>query len=294
MYCIYHKDDLDGICSAAIIDKHTKEYEQDCKFIGLSYSELDSFVLPELEKEEKIWVVDFSLKEKDMLKLIEQKQLVWIDHHQSSINKFKNYTIPGSLSSSKAACELTWDYLYDSYAPSSIRYLSSYDIWDHKDERILPFQYGMRLKEINYDSKIWSILLNSDDSEYPSLITTLLEAGEIILEYQMKEYKKYAEGAAFEGILRTYKKDYKVLACNQLFGGSKVVESKWDPQKHDCMMLFGWRKNKWQVSFYTNNSKNSIDCAELAEKFGGGGHKAAAGCILNDLSISNSIIILEE
>ena len=31
-------------------------------------------------------------------------------------------------------------------------------------------------------------------------------------------------------------------------------------------------------AFKTNNSTVEIDCSKIAEKFGGGGHKRAAGC----------------
>ena len=39
---------------------------------------------------------------------------------------------------------------------------------------------------------------------------------------------------------------------------------------------------QWVCSFYSN--KEDIDCSIMASRLGGGGHKGAAGCTINQLT----------
>jgi len=58
MFVLYHKD-LDGICSAAIVNKFEKE--KDIKFQDINYNEDIPF--KKIDKKEKTYIVDFSLTE---------------------------------------------------------------------------------------------------------------------------------------------------------------------------------------------------------------------------------------
>jgi nanoRNase/pAp phosphatase (c-di-AMP/oligoRNAs hydrolase) len=46
-------------------------------------------------------------------------------------------------------------------------------------------------------------------------------------------------------------------------------------------MLFTFNGSKWVVSLYTKNP--DIDVSEIAYRYGGGGHKAAAGFVTDDI-----------
>jgi oligoribonuclease NrnB/cAMP/cGMP phosphodiesterase (DHH superfamily) len=96
-----------------------------------------------------------------------------------------------------------------------------------------------------------------------------LEAGKIALKYRDNYYaglvKAWSFFVNFEG--------YKAIACNagsvssQLFD---IVE-----EEYDIMMPFVFNGKKWTVSLYTK--KENIDVSEIALKYGGGGHRKAAG-----------------
>lgn len=137
---VWHRSDLDGVCSAAIV----KHFVPDCELHGIDYG--DTFpwdkVRPGIDAENDplwadcfkpengyvagesweqlrftkraVYLVDFSLKPEDMKRLAEVSDLVWIDHHRTALKAwFEDPERPvakvvGDIRF--AACELTWMY----------------------------------------------------------------------------------------------------------------------------------------------------------------------------------------
>lgn len=192
MIGIYHHNDLDGICSGAIM----KYKYPNIKLIGLSHDEVLNV---SIEEGEEVIIADISLPLYNM-KGISKKtngNLTWIDHHKSSISDYNEFikTEPFKIKIVHeigiAACELTWKTLFpDVPVPFAVQLLSSYDVWDKTrfdwDKLILPFQYGMRLdsgnKIENFNSNIFKI--NLDNGDYSNLFQVIYNSGINVLEYQ--------------------------------------------------------------------------------------------------------------
>lgn len=267
MKCFYHKSDLDGHCSGAII----KQNYPNCEMIGVDYKDrIKQFLI---RPDETIFVVDFSFPMDDMFTLNNISTLHWIDHHKTSIDevtKFKFIATGGqSLEIGKAGCELTWEYIYPSKPmPISVMLLGRYDVWDHKDLRVLPFQFGMRTLTDTHPDQIflWSKIFNSND-----YVLELINIGNIILNYQKIQDDMYAKGMSYE----TEFEGYRAIVLNKPFSNSKVFDSVYDPNKHDIMIIFGVKPKQIKYTLYSN--KPSIDVSKIAKKYGGGGHKGAAG-----------------
>lgn len=148
MIFIYHKNDLDGICSAAI----AKYKYPEIKLIGLDNGDVLDVKIGEGEE---VIIADISLPMSNMkgVSIKTEGKFTWIDHHQSSINDFKNFEpfkVNAVLQVGVAACELTWKTLFpDIPVPFAVQLLSAYDVWDKSrfnwNDLTLPFQYGMRL-----------------------------------------------------------------------------------------------------------------------------------------------------
>lgn len=268
MKCFYHKSDLDGQCSGAIV----KYVYPECEMFPIDYG--DEFPWEQITPGERIFMVDFSLQPfKHMEALAQHTGLIWIDHHKTAIEEDeKAYTIiKGKREISKAACELTWEYLFkDKPIPRAVYLLGRYDVWDHEDPDTLPFQMGMRMENWNPTKKEtikkWERLFNNSWE-----VENKLVEGRIIVEYQTQQNKKYAEACAFPLNF----KGLRFIAANALLTNSKLFDPVWDGEKHDAMLVFGWVKNKWKVSMYT--SKPGIDVGQVAKEMGGGGHAGAAG-----------------
>lgn len=283
MKCFYHSADLDGHCSGAII----KHFYQECELIGINYGQ--PFPWDTVENNEPVFMVDFSLQPfEDMIRLANVATLVWIDHHKTAIDEsiahHVNLAIPGLREVGRAGCELTWTYIQDYVmrdkeekepVPVAVTLLGRYDVWDHKDPRTLPFQYGMRMYNTRPEyAGIWASLL---DRQYAPVIDAILEKGTMILEYEAQSNAKYVASAAFPVMLD----GLKCIAVNKLMANSKLFDAVWDPHTYDAMLSFGWRGSQWTVSLYTD--RPDIDVSEVAKRRGGGGHKGAAGFQCTDL-----------
>jgi len=77
MKCFYHKSDLDGHCSGAII----KYFFPECEMIGVDYKSVLDF--NEIGINETVYVLDFSFDRETMDKLNQKAELIWMDHHKS-------------------------------------------------------------------------------------------------------------------------------------------------------------------------------------------------------------------
>ena len=277
--CLYHKADLDGLCSGALVSL----FERNCKMVGIDYGE--KYDPPKPEDVEKLYLVDFSFQPiEKMIELsdhIGRDKLVWIDHHKSAIEEAKRVglnTLPGAREIGKAGCELTWGYFSPSTnIPEAVRLLGRYDVWDLQDG-VLAFQYGMRAKVKGVHDPIWTVLL---DNHAQALAATkeIMREGEAILEYVKLDNEKYLASCGFESQLE----GHTAIVLNRL-ASSQAFEGSYDPKKHDMMIAFVRKNAAWRVSLFS--TKESIDCSAIAKKFGGGGHKGAAGFICENLPFS--------
>ena len=278
MKCFYHKSDLDGKCSAAIVHY----FEPKAELIPIDYNE--PFPWDIVGEMETIYMVDFSLQPfEDMLKLNNHCNLIWIDHHITAIKSHKESKIlfTGIQRVGSGACQLVWEYFKSDSVPLAIKLLAEYDVWNHEDPRTLPFQYGMINRDNNPESLIWKALFDAEHSDLH--FRGILSDGVVILEYQTKQNKIQAKSACFETVFQ----GLTLLAANVGYTNSKFFDSVWDEEKYDAMCTFHWRKNQWNISLYA--TKETIDVGKLAKKFGGGGHKHAAGFSYKTLPFSPAL-----
>lgn len=265
MKCFYHKSDLDGRCSGAII----KSYYSYCEMIGIDYN--DALDLELVTPFETVYVVDFSFNRDEMDKLNKYVDLIWIDHHKSAIEKCDGLIIKGNREIGKAGCELTWEYIHgDIPLPKAVYYLGRYDVWDHSDENTLSFQYGMReYDDTRPDTAImfWEHLFHMD---YQGLFH-IIDRGKLIMQYQARQDANYAKAMAYE--LEFH--GYRAVIMNKPMTNSLAFKSVYDPDKHDIMIAFGVKPDGIKYTLYCD--KPDIDVSIIATTYGGGGHQGVAG-----------------
>ena len=284
MKCFYHSADLDGHCSGAIV----KLIHPICKMYPINYG--DDFPWEEINQGERVFMVDFSLQPfEQMAKLASRCDLTWIDHHKSAIEDHKNWnnehteylSIKGVRKVGIGACSLVWGYLFPEYSqPDPVKRIAEYDVWNHKHPFTLPFQYGARMYDTDPSKKegmlFWRSLLLPDEEAPFVTYSQVVKEGAICLKFEEQQNKKackLAFGIEFEGL--------KCVAINRP-ANSKVFESVWDPKKYDVMLSFYLRKpDQWTVNLFTD--KPDIDVSEIAKKYGGGGHRGAAGFQCSEL-----------
>jgi hypothetical protein len=118
-------------------------------------------------------------------------------------------------------------------------------------------------------SIVWKILFFEPDTS--RLISNLIEKGRTIVAYNKQsdaEYaREYAYEIEFEGL--------RALCINSTKHSSMILESVYDPLKHDIMIVYTQGRSGYRVSLYT--TKPEVDCSKIAEKYHGGGHVSASG-----------------
>jgi oligoribonuclease NrnB/cAMP/cGMP phosphodiesterase (DHH superfamily) len=148
------------MCSGAIV----KYRFPDAVMYPINYG--DEFPFNEIELEDTVYMVDFCLQpfgfmQRLSMLLAGTGELIVIDHHKTTLDKWsKSHTVYGYwlLQTDKAACELTWEYLFpDKPVPLAVKLLSLYDSWRFQghelEDIVLPFQMRMRMEEL--DPKDW-------------------------------------------------------------------------------------------------------------------------------------------
>jgi oligoribonuclease NrnB/cAMP/cGMP phosphodiesterase (DHH superfamily) len=276
MKVIYHND-FDGKASAAIIAKYHRERGDKLKikdFIEINYNkQLD---IGNVWTDELVYIVDYSLKpeEWDMVQK-NTSNLIWIDHHISAIQKYSvlDRKLNGIRRDGTAACELTWEFFYPlEDIPYAIKLLGDYDVWAHQyGSDTINFQNGLKAHDTHPLSDIWN---NALDINYKTWTYDLISyEGNVITSYIKKEYaiisKSYCFEVKFEGL--------NALVCNSHERQSSLFDAVYNEEKHDIMIPFIFDGDNWVFSLYT--IKDDIDCSVIATKYGGGGHKKAAGFV---------------
>ena len=276
MKIFYHRGDLDGKASAAVL---RRKYP-DAEFIGAEYGDTISAYVAKIIPGEDVIIVDYMFEPfSTMIGVSKKANLVWIDHHWAAIRQYvdagKPFTaVVGKEDNAKAACELAWEYCFPTKrVPFTIKQLSLYDTWHHNnDEAILQFQYGAQLYLNDVNAPLWEELLNWEHNPTQKIVD-IIDAGQVIMRYAEQNNRSMAKEYAFEIEFE----GYKTLVMNTVSKGSQLFKSVATPE-HKLRMVFCMTSNRqWKFSVYTEDP--SIDCGALCAKHGGGGHKGAAGFV---------------
>jgi len=283
-HCVYHKADLDGKCSAAIVLK----LYPDVTLHGIDYGE--PFPWEKFKKHDKVFMVDFSLPWDQMLRLHDHVNLVWIDHHESSLDACAahqaantDFHITGKRKIGIGACQLVWKYLFPAEpTPRAVQLLAQFDVWEHSDPDVLPFQFGMLLEDIEPRSRVWQRLLHSAKGGFDfagAEMEGLLSRGEGAHTYHKTDNAKKAESLWFPTTVIAVGGgvEIPVMAINAGPHANMMFDSIWDPEKFHAKCAFYWNPGigKWSVRLYT--TRDDVNCAKISSYFGGGGHAKAAG-----------------
>lgn len=275
MKCFHHTD-LDGHCSGAIV----KESYAEAELISFNWG--DEIPWDSITPGEVVFMCDVGMPVEDYRRMNSIADFYLIDHHQSNLQDIEEagLELQGLCDVQRSGCELTWEWLHpDEPEPDVVRLLGRYDVWDTgpgMQEEYMSFQYGMRARETDPSKAmdLWEDLFDAEmNGGYHMILSEISNRGKDVLAYLKSYYKEYAEKA-----VRTVEfAGHRWAAINCVRADSSIGDSVLDPQIHDGVMLYGQDKTgSWDFSLYANNNK-SVDCAKIAQQFGGGGHPGAAG-----------------
>jgi len=256
---LYHAECNDGFGGAWAA---WKKFGNEAEYIPIEHQK----PLPEGLFRKQIFFVDIVPDEATLKKAINDNvSVVGIDHHKTSEAKmhlFKDYSFDNNHSGSV----LAWKYFHPEKAvPKLLLFIEDMDIWKWEYQETNRFIAALALYDYNFES--WSKI--SLDVENPEKFRDYLSKGEIINDYIKKiasDLIKHAQKVSFEG--------YDVYAANahhpiKSFVGP-VLRKKYPP------FAITWVQ-EGDMIHVSLRSDGSVDVSEIAKKYGGGGHKAAAG-----------------
>ena len=283
MKCIFHAD-LDGRCAGAIVAYFTNNYNPD-NYIEANYNDIlpvENFV-----DGEQVFLVDFSFTEptKHYLdKLIEKGcKVIHIDHHTSTMNLYEAHpeykVLDGVRSTEHSGAALTWMYFTGnkdiSACPVFVQYVSDFDCWHFKLQETEDFKFGMETLEYGPMDEIWKTFIKEHYSTPPETLHHVIESGKVSKSYFDNINKQYCKDFAYE----TEIEGNKCIVLNKKDGGSLVFGDL--ITNYPMAMVWAFDGTNYQYSIYSTD--NGIECDKIAEKYGGGGHKGAAGFKLTDM-----------
>lgn len=284
MKCFYHND-LDGRCAGSIVAAFTENYNKE------DYFEVDyvmSLPLDKIKDREEIWFVDYSFKEntKHIIEqlLIKRCKIIWIDHHTSSIKLESEHKylkkIAGTRQEGISGAALTYMYCYNKEfdeIPLYIKLVSDYDCWQFNyGLQTTNFKLGIETFQNNALDEIWLDLQEEYDffnntgfrKNAKSLLQDIIKKGELIKVYIDLDNTYYREHFAYESEIEGYRCFVVNKKSNSWIFGEKYSE-------YPLVMVWVFDGNNYVYSIFSNNE--DVDCSKIAEKYGGGGHKGAAG-----------------
>jgi oligoribonuclease NrnB/cAMP/cGMP phosphodiesterase (DHH superfamily) len=255
---------LDGRCSAAIVKRRVK---RKVYFIETNYK--DPPPKADSIRNTDVVIVDFSYKPEEMEKILKvARSVTWIDHHATA-KDYPYQDIPGLRdfdNKSKAGCELTWEYFFPMLpVPLAVQLIGDYDKWALQMEDCKVFYEGMKLLKNGPEEELWEDLLSDNLGD----VEAIIKSGRTATLYRDNYCNDLCRGFGYE----TEISGYHAYACNQYMFGSGGFGHRFN--QYPLCIAYIHDGINFTVSLYSEN----VDVGEIAKKYGGGGHKGAAGFV---------------
>lgn len=277
--CIYHHNCLDGLASAWCVDLYYKEHDNKVDFYPGIYNDNP----PEV-KDRNVLLVDFSYKRPVILEMAKQTRcIVIIDHHEPNIKELTD--LPDNVyilfDINHSGCVLTWKSLFkDDTVPYLLEIIEDRDLWKFKilgtkEITTAIFGYGILTFSLedafDWLSDTYMSSFNTNHDFCNNDLNELYHSGRAMIIKQRSDI----EAIISLGLRKQWIGGYyvPVVNANRIYGseigailskGQPFSASYYDDKTCRCYEL-------------RSQADTGIDVAEIAKKYGGGGHRNAAG-----------------
>lgn len=280
--CVYHGNCDDGFGAAWAIWKRWPDIE----FISGVYGK-------PLEEPADGWscknvlFVDYSLPEAEMRALAEKcASIAVLDHHktaQAALAPFVEFN--GTLTDLKRAAgadhagapavyvhfdmdrsgaPMAWEFAHgDTPLPNMLRLIEDRDLWRFKYPETAPFSAGLRIYP--QDFGVWS--------QIEEMTSNIIEEGDIVLRSHRANIAKFINDVVNVQIC-----GHDVPAVNVPYHYASDVAHAMLHVFPDAPFAASWfMRGDGKIQFSLRSTDDKVDVSEIAKRFGGGGHRNAAG-----------------
>jgi len=261
---IYHANCADGFTAAWVCRRRLGD---DCEFVAAHYQEPPPDVTDRI-----VYIVDFSYPREVLLRMAEvAKKVVVLDHHETAADALKGIEDEDStgrlttyFDMDRSGAGMTWDYFFpESPRPPLVNYVEDGDLWRFKLAGTRA--YRAYLGTIPYSFEAYDEVYRADE-------TAILAKGEAVNAVNdaiVKDAAKHATEVEFAG--------YKVLCTNATTCISAIGHEL--GKDHLFALTFFVRGDGKIVYSLRSKRVGGLAVNEIAKRYGGGGHKHAAGFV---------------
>ena len=301
MVHILTHNDLDGYSAGYIVLQHFGK--ENCDIEHFNYDRE-----PAIEKYgegDTVVITDYSLSNDQYRQILAQigetGDLIWLDHHITAINRYleeNGLYLQGLRSTKWCGAALAWFYFNDfdtedvenipyeelvEKLPLWLRLVDAWDTWKtnstyRRNAELLNLALCNDLSMENINKIAKDVKIYSANLLRPINTGKMYEQYKNIWSKQFRDKYMFIEndvpGKQF-GTDRDLKVAILNIGCaNSTFFGEYINEC-------DVCMTFCYNGKQFVISVYSN--KDDVDCSLFAKNYGGGGHKGAAGCTVDDV-----------
>ena len=235
-------------------------------------------------------------------------QLTILDHHNSTqtlyekekeyLDSLKNLNLV--LDMTKAGCQITWDFFFENVPrPWFVDYIADRDLWKWElfdSKEINAALYENEYFNFRNYTQLDNLLVNPEEKK-----NQLIHEGKIILRMQQREIDNGIKQAK-KAVFKVGSKLHNVWLLGNINPalrsevGNQLVNKKFEDEtipEFAVIWLFEPESNEWWMSM-RGAEGTSPDLSVIANHFGGGGHKLAAGfsikngeCLLDYFTVCN-------
>jgi len=264
---IYHGNCPDGFAAALAADLFFQQYENHQSHV--SFHKGRHGHLPPDCQDKEIYIVDFSYHRDKMKSLCEQAvKVTLIDHHISAEKELHNLesehdNLKIIFDMDQSGAVLSWKFFHNTAVPKLFEHIQDNDLWQFKLKDTRPIIMAVMSYDLEF--KTWSSWLEDKDS-----LTQLCSEGLILERQTNKMIKRYKPAARMGKIA-----GYTIPVVNAPGSiGSELLHQLSDGYPFAAAYEDKRDRRVWQLR---SGGKKAIDVSEIAQQFGGGGHKNASG-----------------
>lgn len=256
--CIYHGNCADGFGAAWVVRYALGEGNVD--FFAGHYGEAP----PDVTGLD-VLIVDFSYKRPVLLEMARKaNRITIIDHHKSAAEDLVDLpdNVEVIFDMERSGAIMTWDYFFfDATPPLLLSHIEDRDLWRFQMEGTRNIQACVF--SYPYEFPVWDVLMAMN-------LRDLRSDGEAIERKHHKDIKELLKLCVRYMTIAGYKVPVANLPYTMSSDAGHVLAADWPFAA--CYMDTPDGRN-----FSLRSNRDGVDVAKVAQQYGGGGHRNAAG-----------------
>lgn len=271
----YHNPCQDGFASMFVANFFL---EEKCEIVPYSHGQsiLDNYT------DKIIYFLDMAPSKDVYLKLSKKNRVIILDHHVSNLKEYEEEMKTNKdiiIKMENSGVGVVWNYFSKKEMPYFLQLIEDRDLWKFNYSETKEFCEGLYFTTSSTDSFSESLYLFDELLSNPKKLDYYVELGKLLLKQKNNKLKYLTD--------KYIKKVYK-------YEGHNVCMANVDAEltsdlgnslssREECDFAILWRYDheyeKFNLSF---RSSDKVDVSAICKKFGGGGHKNAAGCSIQE------------